>query len=170
MLALVACGHSAPPAATPAPAPTASAIPVHVTSSGNGRSTVLTETKDRRTVYIVRANSFEADATSGASGSGSGTFVQPNITFIDRNGARTVAEAPKAVLTGSDKSVLMTGGVQARSQDGNVLHCERLRYDGKTERIHGEGDVVLRTPSGLILTGDVLDGDAQLHHVEVSRR
>jgi lipopolysaccharide assembly outer membrane protein LptD (OstA) len=61
----------------------------------------------------------------------------------------------------------MTGGVLARSQDGNVLRCDRLRYDGRTERVHGEGHVQLRTPSGLTLIGDTLDGDARLRDVLV---
>ena len=64
----------------------------------------------------------------------------------------------------------MTGGVRARSQDGNVLACDRLRYDGNTERIHGDGHVVMQTPAGLTLVGDELDGDARLQNVRVYRR
>jgi LPS export ABC transporter protein LptC len=143
---------------------------VHVTSSGNGRYTILREMKHQRTIYIVRARSFVADTAAGQSATGSGTFDRPEITFVDRNGARTVADAPKAVLTSADKSVLMTGGVRARSQDGNVLACDQLRYDGNTERIHGDGHVVMQTPAGLTLVGDELDGDARLQNVRVYRR
>jgi LPS export ABC transporter protein LptC len=168
---LAACGNPASPAATPAPAASApTSVPVHVTSSGNGRYTTLTEMKDRRTIYVIRATSFDADTTAGASAGGSGTFDRPHITFIDRNGGRTIADAPKAVLTGADKSVLMTGGVRARSQDGNVLQCDQLRYDGRTERIHGEGNVVMQTPAGLVLRGDLIDGDARLQNVVVAQR
>ena len=74
------------------------------------------------------------------------------------------------MLTSADKSVLMTGGVQARSQDGNVLSCDRLRYDGSTERIHGDGNVVLIAPNGLRLEGDFIDGDARLQNVRVYRK
>jgi lipopolysaccharide assembly outer membrane protein LptD (OstA) len=173
--ALAACGHPAGPApagppAGAVPAATASPVPVHVTSSGNGRYTILTEMKHQRTIYIVRARSFVADTAAGRSATGSGTFDTPEITFVDRNGARTVADAPKAVLSSADKSVLMTGGVRARSQDGNVLACDRLRYDGNSERIHGDGHVVMQTPAGLTLTGDELDGDARLQNVRVYRR
>ena len=73
-------------------------------------------------------------------------------------------------MTGADKSVVMTGGVRARSQDGNVLHCDRLRYDGQSERVHGDGNVRLSTPGGLILVGDTLDGDARLQNVFVRKR
>jgi LPS export ABC transporter protein LptC len=126
--------------------------------------------KHQRTIYIVRANSFVADTTGGQTATGSGSFDRPHITFVDRSGARTVADAPKAVLTSADKSVLMTGGVHARSQDGNVLSCDRLRYDGTTERIHGDGNVVMTTPNGLSLVGDEIDGDARLENVRVYRR
>jgi lipopolysaccharide assembly outer membrane protein LptD (OstA) len=172
--ALAACARpaGAPPAATASPpaAPSATPLALHVTSTGNGRLTTLTEMKHERTIYIVRARSFVADTAAGRVATGSGTFERPEITFVDRDGARTVADAPKAVLTSADKSVLMTGGVRARSQDGNLLACDRLRYDGATERIHGDGHVVMQTPSGLILVGNALDGDARLQNVRVYRR
>jgi lipopolysaccharide assembly outer membrane protein LptD (OstA) len=171
---LAACGHPAatsPAGATAAPAVTATPLPLHVTSSGGtGQYTTLSEMKHQRTIYIVRATSFVADTTAGHIATGSGAFVDPHITFVDRSGARTVADAPKAVLTSADKSVLMTGGVRARSQDGNVLSCDRLRYDGNSERIHGDGNVVMTTPAGLTLVGDEVDGDARLANVRVYRK
>jgi LPS export ABC transporter protein LptC len=172
-LLLAACGHPAAqaPAASASSAPTATPLPLHITSSGGkGQYTTLSEVKNRRTIYTVRATSFVADTAAGHAMTGSGEFVAPHITFVDRSGARTVADAPKAVLTSADKSVLMTGGVHARSQDGNALSCDRLRYDGNSERIHGEGNVVLTTPDGLTLVGDEIDGDARLANVQVYRR
>jgi lipopolysaccharide assembly outer membrane protein LptD (OstA) len=171
---LAGCGHpSAPPPAgpSPAPAPTSTPLPLHITSGGgSGQYTTLSEMKHQRTIYILRATSFVADTAAGHTATASGVFEQPHITFVDRRGARTVADAPKAVLTSADKSVLMTGGVHARSQDGNVLSCDRLRYDGNTERIHGDGNVVMTTPSGLTLVGDEVDGDARLADIRVYRR
>jgi LPS export ABC transporter protein LptC len=176
LLLVTACGR---PSSAPAPSATSSVRPettptpiaLHIVSGGgSGGYTTMSELKNRRTIYVVRAKSFVADTTTGRTATGSGEFEQPHITFIDRNGAKTVADAPKAVLTSADKSVIMTGGVQARSQDGNVLSCDRLRYDGTSERIHGDGNVVLRTPTGLRLVGDVIDGDARLQNVRVSKR
>ncbi len=164
VIVLAACGGNAPSAA-PSSSPNASPVPLHVTSSGNGRYTTLTEMKRGRRLYTIRATSFVADTTEGDGGNGS--FDAPEITFVDRSGGSTVATAPKAVLTGADKSVLMTGGVRARSQDGNVLHCDRLRYDGKSERVHGDGHVRLETPTGFVLLGDAIDGDARLRNVTV---
>ena len=176
LLTLTACGGPAPEAAASA-APTGTGVPaaagtpvvVHVSSNGNGRYTIVTEMKQRRTIYSIRALSFEGDTLSGGASAASGTFEAPHVVFHDRSGGETIADAPKALLTGADKSVLMTGGVQARTQDGNVLHCDRLRYDGATEKFHGEGHVRLETPGGLTLVGDRIDGDARLAHVRVSQ-
>jgi hypothetical protein len=176
LLGIGACGGpgahaaatAAPAAATPAAA-VGTPVAVHVTSNGNGRYTIVTEMKQRRTIYSIRALSFEGDTLSGGAAAASGTFEQPHVVFHDRTGGETIADAPKAVLTGADKSVLMTGGVQARTQDGNVLHCDRLRYDGTTETFHGEGHVQLETPGGLSLVGDRIDGDARLAHVRVTQ-
>jgi hypothetical protein len=165
-------GHGAPEHTTggqPTPAPTATALAVHVTSNGAGRYTVVTQMKNRRTLFTIRALSFEGSAPTDATTGGSGTFEQPHVVFRDRNRAETVADAPKAVLTGADKSVLMTGGVLARTQDGNVLRCDRLRYAGANETLHGEGHVRLDTPGGLSLVGERIDGDVRLSHVRVTR-
>jgi lipopolysaccharide assembly outer membrane protein LptD (OstA) len=173
LLLVTGCAHptSTPaPTSSPTPAMTPTPVPLHIISNGNAGYTTLTEMKDRRTIYVVRAKSFVGDTAASRTASGNGEFDRPQITFIDHNGAKTVADAPKAVLTSADKSVIMTGGVHARSQDGNVLSCDRLRYDGTSERIHGDGHVVLRTPAGLTLVGDVLDGDARLQNVRVSKR
>ena len=170
---LAGCGHPNAPSAPPSPGPapvvgaTPTPLPLHVMSIGNGRYTTLTEMKHGRRLYTIRANSFVADSVGDVGGTGNGSFDAPQITFVDRDGGATVANAPKADLNGADKSVVMTGGVRARSQDGNVLHCDRLRYDGQSERVHGDGHVRLTTPSGLILVGDTLDGDARLRNVLV---
>jgi hypothetical protein len=158
----------APATRLPATGPTATPVAVHVTSQGNGKYTIVTQMKNRRTIYTIRALSFEGDTLAGAS-TASGKFEQPHITFRDRNGGSTIADAPEAVLTAADKSILMTGGVQARTQDGSMLHCDRLRYNGSSETIHGDGHVRLETPGGLSLAGDRIDGDVRLSNVKVSR-
>jgi lipopolysaccharide assembly outer membrane protein LptD (OstA) len=172
LVLLAACSRPAapPPPAAAGPSAAPTGLPLHMVSSGNGGYTTLSEMKHRRLIYLVRARSFEADSSAGHAANGNGTFDQPRITFVDRTGAKTVADAPKAVLTSADKSVLMTGGVHARSEDGNVLSCDRLRYDGDSERIHGDGNVVMTTPAGLTLVGDEIDGDARLANVRVYRK
>ncbi|MFN2461936.1 MAG: LPS export ABC transporter periplasmic protein LptC [Candidatus Velthaea sp.] len=161
--------------ATPAPAATATPTPlaVHVEtkSSGNRYVTMVQQTRDRgsrkaRTVYELRALSSAADR--GASADAVVTFEQPHIVFHDKAGKTLTADAPKAKVTQRDKSVVMSGGVHAQTQDGGVLTCDRLRYDGRTERMHGDGHVTLSGPNGYSMSGDRLDGDVRLDDVRIS--
>lgn len=177
-LALAGCTGHQVARSDESPVPTTSPIPamssatplaVHVTSLGNGGYTVVTQMKGSRTIYSIRALSFDGQSSAGASGVASGSFEQPHVTFHDRSGGTLVADAPKADLTSADKTIVMSGGVEARTQDGSLLRCEQLRYDGQSEHIHGSGAVRLTTPSGLILTGDRIDGDVRLTNVRVSR-
>jgi LPS export ABC transporter protein LptC len=136
---------------------------------GRGNShtpTVLTDTKQGRKIYTIRALVFEGDI--GGSSDGVATLEQPHVTFVDKTGSVTIADAPKATVMQRDKSILMTGGVHARTQDGAVLTCDTLRYDADNERLYGEGHVVMTGPNGLALNGDHLDGDVRLHDVKVT--
>jgi hypothetical protein len=179
---LAACAPAATGSshATPSPAPTtastagATSEPVHIetNSTGDKYITVVQRVVDgsrrnARVAYRLRAVSSQADIV----GSGSVvTFASPHITFLDRRGKRLVADSPQAKITQQDKSVLMGGGVHARADDGSVLTCDTLRYDGRSERLHGYGHVVLSNPSGLTLTGRYLDGDVRLDNVRVSEQ
>ncbi len=177
LAALAGCARSAPvsgpasPIATkPSRAATSSPtpVPVHVSGEGNSNQpTILTETVHGRRVYTIRALTFKGDI--GGSQDGIATLEQPHITFVDKTGTITIADAPKATVTQRDKTVDMTGGVHARTSDGNVLTCDVLRYDGQTERFHGSGHVVLTGPTGLQLAGNYLEGDVRLRDVQVTK-
>jgi LPS export ABC transporter protein LptC len=171
--ALLAAGcapHGAPgPAAgaSPTAAPSATAVPVHVHGFGTkANPSVLTGRKQGRRVYVIRALAFEGDSPGSADGTA--VLQEPHITFVDRSGAATVADAPKATVKQRDNSVFMTGGVHARTADGAVLTCDTLRYDARTERFHGEGHVVVTGPNGDQLAGDHLDGDVRLRDARVT--
>jgi len=147
-------------AATPAP------VPIHISGRGNATTpTVLTETKNNRRRFTVRALAVEGNllGTDGVA-----VFSQPHVTFVDKTGSITVADAPKATVKQRDNSIDMTGGVHARTADGGVLTSDDLRYDANRERLYGEGHVVLTGPNGLQLRGDHLDGDVRLHDVRVT--
>ena len=172
-LLLAGCSsHPPQPAATATPAPGASpspavsptGVPVHVVGKGTAlKPSIITDTKNGRKIYTIRTMLFEGDIASGTA-----ELQQPHVTFIDKTGSVTIADAPKATVSQHDKSVLMTGGVHARTQDGAVLTCDTLRYDSARERLIGEGHVVMTGPNGLSLTGDHLDGDVRLHDVKVT--
>ncbi|MGD0052941.1 MAG: LPS export ABC transporter periplasmic protein LptC [Vulcanimicrobiaceae bacterium] len=149
---------SAAPAETPAP------VPVHIVGRGSAlKQNIITETKQGRTIYTIRTLMFEGDLAGGV-----GVLQQPHVTFVDKSGAVTIADAPKATIDQHDKSIVMMGGVHARTQDGAVLTCDTLRYDSDRERLYGEGHVVLTGPNGLTLVGDHMDGDVRLRDVKVT--
>jgi len=168
---ILAAGCGAPssngPGAAGSPGPTATPVPVHVRGFGTKeKPSVLTGTKKGRRIYVIRSTSFEGDIAGSADGNA--VLQETHITFVDRSGAVTIAEAPKATVKQRDKSVFMTGGVRARTMEGAVLTCDTLRYDAGTERFRGEGHVVVTGPGGDRLGGDHLDGDVRLRDARVT--
>jgi hypothetical protein len=160
------------PSARPAPTAVSTTEPVHIetNSTGDKYITVVQRVKDGpskrpRIAYELRAVSSQADIVGTQS---TVTFEAPHITFLDRQGKKLIADSPQAKITQRDKSVLMSGGVHARAEDGSVLTCDTLRYDGRTEKVHGEGHVVLSGPNDLTLTGEYLVGDVRLDDVRIA--
>jgi LPS export ABC transporter protein LptC len=177
---LAGCGGpagTAPSSPAPSPTPARSADsstpePVHIETNGSADKyiTVVQRVKNgtangTRIAYQLRALSSQADIVGAQSVV---TFERPHITFFDHQGKKLIADAPQAKITQQDKSVLMSGGVRARAADGSVLTCDTLRYDGRTEKLHGQGHVVLSGPNDLTLTGTYLEGDVRLDDVRVA--
>jgi hypothetical protein len=176
---LAACGGpSSTTTSTPAPssrptpteAPTNEPVHIETNSNGDKYITVVQRVKDgsskrTRIAYQLRALASVADIVGTQSVV---TFEQPHITFNDGRGKKLIADSPQAKITQRDKSVLMSGGVHARADDGSVLTCDTLRYDGRTEKLHGQGHVVLTGPNDLTLTGKYLEGDVRLDDVRVA--
>jgi LPS export ABC transporter protein LptC len=178
VLAAAGCARHAPdqaggsPAASPAapaPSPSASAtqVPIRIeTQGGNGQYVRIVETNHGRKIYTIRALSGNMQRTGTSEAVGD--LEQPHITFVDKNGTTTIADAPKAHVAERNKTVVMTGGVHAHTSSGSVLACDTLTYSGNTERFHGEGNVHLTAPNGLELSGQYLDGDVKLQDVTVT--
>ena len=168
---LTACTSRAPePAATATASakPRVSPTPVVIKVKANrvGQHYVyLTEQKGNRIVYVLRADSTAA--VRFAVGSGHSTFSQPHITFHQPGSKTLIADSPVATVDERSKSVVMSGGVRARTQDGVTLVCDRLRYDDASEQIHGSGHVVLTMPEGERLSGETIDADSKLDHVRM---
>lgn len=169
LLGLAGCGGRAEQRARPgstAPA-TTTPVPIHVETRGDqGEYVRIVETVRGRKVYTILALSDEM--VRGGTADAVGHLEQPHITFVDRNGVSTIADAPKAQISERDKSVTMTGGVHAHTSSGSVLSCDVLVYRSTTERFHGEGHVALTAPNGLVMDGRYLDGDVKLQDVNVT--
>ncbi|GAC1571450.1 MAG: hypothetical protein NVS3B7_01600 [Candidatus Elarobacter sp.] len=176
VLAVAACAKQPAPAPAPTAAPpsaraSATAVPIHIeTRGGDGQYVTIVETIRGHKAYTIRAlsGSLQRNGTNQAVGD----LEQPHVTFIDRAGATTIADAPKARVAERDKSVVMSGGVRARTSTGTVLTCDTLTYLGATERFNGRGHVLLQSPSGadtVSIAGDRIDGDVKLQDVKITR-
>ena len=164
-------GSAASPApagsSAPSPAPSATQVPIHVeTHGGSGQYVKLVETLHGRKIYTILA--LSEDIQRNGTNEAIGQLEQPHITFVDKSGVTTIADAPKAHVTERDKTVVMTGGVHAHTSSGSVLSCDTLTYNANTERFRGEGNVRLTAPNGLALGGQHLDGDVKLQNVKVT--
>lgn len=164
-----ACGCSSSIESGPqgAPAPTPSPISLHIeTQGGAGAPATFSESAHNRLIYMVKSKSSVGDRL------GDEGFVvvlaAPHVTFFDKGGKTLVGDAPKAVVMEKSKTITMSGGVTAHTQDGATLTCRSLTYDGSAERLHGAGDVVLTSPRGDRLTGATIDGDVRLNHVTLN--
>jgi len=155
------------PSPSPAPRPTPTPLAFKVTSSGPGKGrVVLTERRRGRIVYVLHADQNVSDRF--AAGTGRSIFTRPHIVFYQEQGKTLTADSPTATVEELSKTVLMSGGVHARTQDGVTLTCDTLQYDDRAEMMHGKGNVVVTTPRGERLNGDTLDADVNLNHVRVS--
>jgi LPS export ABC transporter protein LptC len=166
-------GRSAPaqqgpgsPGTPAAPTPTPLAIKVKSIGDGHGRVVLTEKRPSGRIVYVLHADANVSDRFGA--GSGHSVFTRPHIVFYQESGKTLTAVSPTATVEEQTKTVLMSGGVRATTQDGIVLTCDTMLYDDRAATIHGEGHVVITTPRGERLNGDTLDADVQLNHVRVS--
>jgi hypothetical protein len=168
-LALAGCTATAPAdhPATPSPAPTPTVLSLVVHSQGTrGQPVHLSLTREGRRIYTIAA---EANVSrQGGEGSGQSDFVNPHVIFYDRHGTTLFADSPSASVSERDRTIVMTGGVQASTSTGIRLTCRTLTFDDRTALLHGEGDVVMTTARGERLSGDRVDADTRLSQVHIS--
>jgi LPS export ABC transporter protein LptC len=175
------CTGQPGPAASPSPdagasasaGPTASATgaastppPVNFKGERVGSHYVYaTKQKGAHTVYVLRADSVNA-VYNGAL-TGRSNFTNPHVTFFGQAGKRLVADAPAGTVVEKDKTVVMTGGVRARTQDGMTLSSDTLRYQDDTQMVHGAGHVIVTLTTGEQLRGDTVDWNLKDGHINM---
>jgi LPS export ABC transporter protein LptC len=161
------------PAAGVSPAPAGSATPggptpppltFHGQRVGS-RYVYATKQNGAHKVYVLRADSVSAVYTGIATGRSN--FTNPHVVFYGDAGKRLAAEAPAGTVVEKDKTVLMTGGVHARTQDGMTLTSDTLRYDDEAQLVHGVGHVVVTFPAGEQLQGETVDWNLRNGHINV---
>jgi LPS export ABC transporter protein LptC len=164
LLLLAACSSG------PKSAPSSSAQPImlrDISVRDNSRYVYLTERRrDNSKVYTLRADANVSE--SAGQGTGRSDFTNPHIIFAERTGETLVADAPRATIFEGRKSIVMSGGVHARTSDGMLLQCDTLTYSEATDRLHGAGDVQVVTPRGERLSGDRIDANLRLSEMQLS--
>jgi LPS export ABC transporter protein LptC len=162
---------------TPSPSPAASAAaatngpsnqaPITFVAPRTGDKYIyLTKQQRNRKVYVLRA-----DAEKGqyfGENTGRSSFVNPHITFYGSEGKQVVADAPYGLVIEGAKTVQMTGGAHARSQDGVTLKSDEMLYNDTLQTIHAQGNVVMDSPQGSELRGASLDWNLTTGAVDVT--
>jgi LPS export ABC transporter protein LptC len=176
-VAAAACGpHTASdtgasPSPSPAVSPSATAAaatapPVNFQGRRVGSHYVYATKQDgAHQIYVLRADTV--DAVYNGATTGRSNFVNPHVVFYGETGKRLTADAPAGTVVEKDKTVLMTGGVHARTQDDMTLTSDTLRYDDSTQIVHGVGHVVVSFPAGEQLQGETVDWNLRDGHINV---
>ncbi len=160
------------PSASPAPTATATAfVPTAPPIDFEGRRigsryVYATKRKGTKQVYVLRADTVNAVYNGAATGRSA--FTNPHVVFYGDAGKRLLADAPAGTVEEKDKTVVMTGGVRARTDDGMTLRSDVLRYDDETQVVHGTGHVVVTFPQGEELQGETVDWNLRNGHINVT--
>jgi hypothetical protein len=164
LLVLAACSPSAPGGTA---ASTATRPPITVRDLSqrvNSQYVYLTKRRrDNSKAYTLRADANVSE--SAGQGTGRSDFTNPHIIFAERTGETLVADAPHASIV---ESIVMTGGVRARTSDGMALQCDTLTYDEGSDRLHGRGHVLVQTPRGERLSGDRIEANLRLSEMQLT--
>jgi hypothetical protein len=126
----------------------------------------LTKQRRNRKLYILRA-----DAEKGryfGEDSGQSSFVNPHVVFFESDGKKLIADAPAGLVVEKARTVRMSGGVHARSQDGVTLTSDSLLYDDATQMLHAVGNVVMDSPQGSELRGSTMDWNMTTGEINVA--
>jgi LPS export ABC transporter protein LptC len=166
LLVLCACNPVAPkPTAAPSTLspPAATQPALHITASGTVSQPVrMFQQVHNQIEYKLVASSGESQ---GPQGKAIAVFRSATVTFRGRNGAPTTARAPTATVDESANAITLSGGVIAHSASGVTLLCDQLRYDHRTQMLHGTGNVSIVDQKGFRATGSSFDSDVSLTHM-----
>ncbi len=168
---LAACNPRSPnTGASPSPSPlstsSSSMPPLRVVGKGTKNQPVrFIESKGNREQFQIVTTSFESH---GGPGKVVLTYNHVQITFMGKDGSKLFATAPKATLNQGTNTVVLSGGVHARNNQGMTLYCDTLVYNRQTEMVHGDGHVHITNPNGFDGTGSHFDSDISLTHTRMT--
>lgn len=165
LLLLAACSNPQPvshPGARPQ-ASTNGIPPLDVRGRGTKNEPVTFNAQSgNRRLYALVAASYRGHAAQRSSAT---EFSMARVTFFDKDGTTLQARAPVATIRDDAAQVFLTGGVHAATSTGMQLTCDKLTYDRRTGKIHGQGHVRITGMQGgsrEVLTGDVFTSNIRL--------
>jgi hypothetical protein len=150
---------------TPSPAPTSTGIRLRISGHGTKSQPVrFIQQTGNRHEYDLLAKTFES---IGAQGSARVSFNDVHVTFRAKDGSVLTANAPHALLNQVNNTIVMSGGVRARSSAGTTLQCDTLTYEHKTGQIYGSGHVAIASANGGRATAQKFQSDISLTHTRM---
>jgi len=152
------------PHGTPAPTASPAAVPpLRITGHSSARVPVrIVEQNGSRKIYVLLARSYVSQSSGSAA---QARFALADVTFYAQDGTTLRARAPAAEVNERRRTVVLTGGVHARSSSGSTLTCDRLTYDRGTGLIYGDGNVRMTGMQGAseqVLTGNSFTSNVML--------
>ena len=98
---------------------------------------------------------------------GRGTASDNKLVFYKGRAPRLMVSAPTADLNLRTYDVSLSGGINARNNEGASLRADEVAYDGKSQQLAASGHVVATDPNGTVIAGDHALADLDLHQIRI---
>lgn len=122
----------------------------------------ISEEKDGRKIWDLTADVIEVDPETK-------NMTLKNIDGVFyQDGGKTVAlKAPTAFYDTKARDLAISGGVQAKTNDGATFQADRVFWQGTEEVFRGEGNVRAEKED-MVLSGDRIETDAGMKKIKVT--
>jgi len=163
---LTGCGHGGPTASAPAPSPgpSASAKSSYIirAQAARGRPVTISNIVNGKAEYQLRANSVVYVTSLQR-----GDFKDNTLFFYKGGRVRLTVTAPDAAVDEASHNVMLNGGVIARTPGGDSLHADSMTYNALTQRLTGEGHILMRDAQGNTVGGNRAIADLDLQQIRL---
>lgn len=133
--------------------------PQLTTMSYEGNS--ISEEKDGRKIWDLTAEVIEVDPDTKNM-----TLKKIDGVFYQEDGKTVSLKAPTAFYDTKSRDLAISGGVQAKTNDGATFAAEQVFWQGEQEIFYGEGNVQAEKDD-TVLSGDRIETDAGMKKIKV---
>jgi hypothetical protein len=143
-------------------------IPTSLHATMSGAHPTFVDPKTGATLWTADVQS--AEATTSATGQLMGAMYGVTGVFYEKGKPGDHFSAAKVSYDDQNKTVTATGGVRIRSltQNSTTLSCDRVVWYPSTNKLVGDGNVVLRS-GHFVQTGPKFQADTKLKDVIMRR-